>query len=71
MTVRGGGVPIAPLGFHAGKKTGRAHAPERQPCSMVRLRTVTPSLKACFAALFLSPTFAFAFDFPGVHWRDG
>jgi len=22
MTVRGGGVPIAPLGFHAGKKNG-------------------------------------------------
>jgi uncharacterized protein len=36
---------------------------------MVRLRTVTPSLKACFAALFLSPTFAFAFDFPALSGR--
>jgi uncharacterized protein len=36
---------------------------------MVRLRTVTPSLKACFAALFLSPTFALAFDFPALSGR--
>jgi uncharacterized protein len=36
---------------------------------MVRLPTVTPSLKACFAALILSPTFAFAFDFPALSGR--
>ena len=28
-----------------------------------------PGLKACFAALFLSPTFAFAFDFPVLSGR--
>jgi uncharacterized protein len=28
-----------------------------------------PGLKACFAALFLSPTFAFAFDFPALSGR--
>jgi hypothetical protein len=34
MTVRGGGVPIAPLGFHAGKKNGSAASELRRPMRM-------------------------------------
>ena len=40
MTVRGGGVPIAPLGFHAGKKNGsaaRSFAADAHECIMVRV----------------------------------
>ena len=33
MTVRGGGVPIAPLGFHAGKKNGSAASELRRRCA--------------------------------------
>jgi hypothetical protein len=40
MTVRGGGVPIAPLGFHAEKKNGSAAselAADAHECIMVRV----------------------------------
>ena len=43
MTVRGGGVPIAPLGFHAGKKNGSAASELRCRCACcIMVRVLDP-----------------------------